>query len=137
MSVTFTHPLDLPQLQAELAAAGIPVPALRTVGNVVGTYDGNGQPIDLPPAAQAVVNAHVAQAPLQEAAAVADIATLKSAYQNRLTAIGQGKTLLLTGDDAGWAALTVAQRLDRLRTVLLGQLDLDADVLKALRALVR
>jgi hypothetical protein len=140
MSVTYdpaTHPLDLPQLTAELIAAGVPVPhGLGTHSGVLFGYDAAGARVDLPPNAQAVVDAHVSQTAARQTQYTTDKAALRTAYQNRLTAIGNGKTLLFDGNDAGWAALTTAQQLTRLRTVLLGQLDFDADVLKALRALV-
>jgi hypothetical protein len=59
------HQLNLKQLRDELAAAGLTVPALGTSqqGNKeeLYTYDANGAMIDLPPAAAAIVQAHVAQ----------------------------------------------------------------------------
>lgn len=54
-----TRRVDLRRLQAELAAAGITVPALGTNGDDLHTYDADGALLDLPPAAQAVLNAHV------------------------------------------------------------------------------
>lgn len=58
MTVTANKPLDLGLLMQQLAAAGITVAALGTAGAVVHTYRADGQPLDLPPAAQAVVDAH-------------------------------------------------------------------------------
>lgn len=63
--------VHLPQLTAELAAAGIVVRALGTTGtllddpggNRVITYDDQGEIIDLPPAAAAVIAAHQPQLP--------------------------------------------------------------------------
>jgi hypothetical protein len=50
--------VELPQLQAELVAAGIEVPALGTHGDRLHTYDEDGAIVDLPPGAAAVVAAH-------------------------------------------------------------------------------
>jgi hypothetical protein len=55
--------VDLIQLQAELASAGIDVPALGTTGDEIHTYDEDGVPIDLPAEAEAVIAAHEADAP--------------------------------------------------------------------------
>lgn len=88
----------------------------------------------------AVLAAHNPDTPSATEAAntqqAADLTALKTAYQARLDAIAAGRTALFNGADASWNALTVAQQITRLRAVLLGQLDFDADVLKALRALV-
>ena len=62
-----TKRLDLPTLQAELAAAGLPVTSLGLSGELpddpgaqeLFTYSGEGTPLDLPPAAGPVVDAHV------------------------------------------------------------------------------
>jgi hypothetical protein len=55
--------VSLPQLRTELAAAGIVVPSLGTYeeGSTlqIHTYDQNGSTVDLPPAASAVLAAHV------------------------------------------------------------------------------
>ena len=51
--------VDLNQLHAELTAAGVIVPALGTMGDNLHTYTAQGLVIDVPPGAQAVVNAHV------------------------------------------------------------------------------
>jgi hypothetical protein len=53
------HPVDLPQLQDELAVAGIVVGALGVADDYVFSYDGDGVPIGLPPGSDAVVAAHV------------------------------------------------------------------------------
>lgn len=50
--------VDLPQLQAELATAGVPVPGLGTAGDDLHTYTATGEPTDLPAAAAPVVTAH-------------------------------------------------------------------------------
>ena len=50
--------VDLPQLKDELITAGIDVPALGTAGDDLHTYDEDGAPTDLPPAAAAVLAAH-------------------------------------------------------------------------------
>lgn len=55
--------IDLHQLTAELVAAGVSVTALGTVGDDVFTYDENGEIVDLPSEAQAVLDAHVPIAP--------------------------------------------------------------------------
>lgn len=62
--------VDLPQLQAELIAAGVNVPALGTAGDDLHTYDAAGDSADLPPAAAAVIAAHV-PVPTKDALAVA------------------------------------------------------------------
>jgi hypothetical protein len=51
--------VDLPQLQAELIAGGVNVPALGMAGDDLFTYTPEGDPIDLPPAAAAIIAAHV------------------------------------------------------------------------------
>ena len=51
--------VDLPRLQAELAAAGIDVPALGTGNDEVHTYDVKGVIMDLPAAAAPIIAAHV------------------------------------------------------------------------------
>ena len=62
------------QLQDELAAAGIDVAAgIGTSGEAIGdvfTYDGDGHIVDLPDAAQTVVDAHVAVEPVDPRIAV-------------------------------------------------------------------
>ncbi len=55
--------VDLIQLKAELAAAGVPVNALGTDGDTIHTYDETGAIVDLPPAAAAVIAAHQPPAP--------------------------------------------------------------------------
>jgi hypothetical protein len=50
--------VDLAQLQAELATAGITVPALGTAGEDLHTYDEDGAAIDMPPESAAVLEAH-------------------------------------------------------------------------------
>ena len=64
-----TKRIDSPLLQRELAAAGIVVPGIGTTPADAGqtnvfTYDPSGESIDLPPAAQPVLDAHVAPPPL-------------------------------------------------------------------------
>lgn len=55
--------VNLPQLAAELAAAGIAVPALGTAGDDLHAYDEDGVAIDLPTEAAAMVAAHVPEPP--------------------------------------------------------------------------
>lgn len=55
--------VDLAQLHAELASAGISVPALGVAGDDLHTYDANGAAVALPPAAEAVIRAHIPPAP--------------------------------------------------------------------------
>lgn len=61
-----TKPLDLPLLQQQLAAGGVAVAALgshetQTPGaHELYTFDGEGRPLELPPAAVPIVDAHVA-----------------------------------------------------------------------------
>jgi hypothetical protein len=51
--------VDLELLEAELAAASIPVLGLCLIGDELLTYDATGALIDLPPLASAVIDAHV------------------------------------------------------------------------------
>ena len=65
MAITASKPINAAQLQDEMAAAGIDVSAgigTEADGAVltVSTYDANGTAVDLPEAAQTVVNAHTA-----------------------------------------------------------------------------
>lgn len=84
MSVTASKPIDLNQLQAELVAAGIAVPALAASGGdldatdakTIHTYDAGGDIVDLPDTAQAVVDAHVSQRAAQMAQDTSDLAGL-------------------------------------------------------------
>lgn len=60
-----TKPIDLGLLEHELAAGGVVVSALGTFvdqndATNLHTYDGDGMPADLPPAAVPIVDAHVA-----------------------------------------------------------------------------
>lgn len=55
--------VNLPQLEAELAAADIEVRALGTAGDDLHTYDEDGAAIDLPAEAAAVVAAHEPEPP--------------------------------------------------------------------------
>jgi hypothetical protein len=50
--------VDLNQLHAELATAGIEVPALGSAGGNLHTYSPEGLPIPLPKAAAKIVKAH-------------------------------------------------------------------------------
>lgn len=84
--------MRLDQLQTELAAAGVVVPALGIIGEYVNTgdeidlhtYDATGAYLDLPAAAAPVVAAHVPQ-PTDQEADVSQRATLvqqaQAAYQ--------------------------------------------------------
>lgn len=58
MAVTTNKQLDLDLLRQQLATAGITVGALGKAGLLVHTYDEAGLPVDLPPAAQSVVDTH-------------------------------------------------------------------------------
>lgn len=70
---------NLPQLQAELAAAGVATPALGLDADGVHTYDTDGQRADLPPAAAPIVAAHVPVAPADpDADALSGLAALKA-----------------------------------------------------------
>ena len=140
MPVTFSRPHDPPQLVEELATAGIPTNGLWSVGTIsgtIGTYDAQGQQIDLPPEAQPVVDAHVSQEHLEALGIAEDTQSLKGTYHQQQQRIQQGRQALMANDDAGWAALPAAQKIDRLRETLLGQLAIDVDVLKALRSAMR
>ena len=66
MAITTTHDINDAQLQDELASAGINVSAgigteIDGAVRTVVTYDSDGHAIDLPEAAQSVVNAHAAE----------------------------------------------------------------------------
>jgi hypothetical protein len=77
--VHVTKRIDLALLGRELAAAGVPANGLGQTGTDqdgdVFTYpsDGPGQPIDLPPEARPVVDAHAAPARLLDVAATVDV----------------------------------------------------------------
>ena len=65
MAITASKPINAAQLQDEMAAAGIDVSAgigTEADGAVltVSTYDANGTAVDLPEAAQTIVDAHTA-----------------------------------------------------------------------------
>jgi hypothetical protein len=49
----------LPQLETELTTAGVPHRGLGTHGDILHTYTPTGAAVDVPPAAQAVLDAHV------------------------------------------------------------------------------
>jgi hypothetical protein len=51
--------VSLRQLEAELAAAGVTVRGLGIVDGALHTYDEDGAVIDVPPAAAAIIAAHV------------------------------------------------------------------------------
>jgi hypothetical protein len=80
--VHYTQPaLNLIQLQAELAAAGVVVPALGTNGPAVFTYNPDGSFLELPPAAAPVVAAHT-PAPI-----VRPLLALDTSFQTLVTDI--------------------------------------------------
>lgn len=56
--ITLLSPVNLPQLAAELTAAGVAHRSLGTIGDQLHTYDEAGVPVDLPAGAVAVVAAH-------------------------------------------------------------------------------
>ena len=77
MAVTTTNDVQLKQLEGELDAAGIDVAtgigSHETGGSTaIYTYDGDGHIVDLPAAAQTVVDSHVAVAPVDPRIAVID-----------------------------------------------------------------
>lgn len=94
MAITTTKDINDAQLQDELASAGVDVSAgigTEASGAVktISTYDANGTPVDLPDAAQTVVDAHIAVASADPRIAVidgleslsdADKASLKSLF---------------------------------------------------------
>ena len=59
MSVTTSRPVNLYQLQSELGVTALGATYAGSTSTIF-TYDAQGQPVDLPPVAQAVVDAHVA-----------------------------------------------------------------------------
>lgn len=65
--------VDLPQLQAEFATAGIVAAGLGTTGDDLHTYDQTGEAIDLPAGAAAVVAAHVPPLPVVGYAGSAEV----------------------------------------------------------------
>lgn len=52
-------PVDLNKLEDELIAAGILVHGLALIGDDLQAVQGDGTIVDLPPGAQAIINAHV------------------------------------------------------------------------------
>lgn len=67
-------PHDLERLHAELAAAGVAVPALGSVDGVPHTYDASGAIVPLPKAAARVVKAHRPRPTARDA----DLATVRA-----------------------------------------------------------
>lgn len=84
--IPITKAVDLEQLQAQLQAAGISAPGLGTDSGGLFTYGPNGQPVDLPETAAAVVTAHTPE-PREAAVAREDLSTQYTAAANRLDAI--------------------------------------------------
>jgi len=77
MAITTTNDVELKQLEGEFSAASVAVP--NGIGSYVDgaitnvhTYDGDGHIVDLPNAAQTVVDAHVAVDPVDPREAVID-----------------------------------------------------------------
>lgn len=66
-------PVDLKSLEAELSAAGISTNGLGTAGNYLFTYNGDGAPLELPPEAQPVVDAHVVPPKVVDVAVRVDV----------------------------------------------------------------
>jgi hypothetical protein len=86
---TTTNDVQLGQLEGELAAAGIDVATgigtHETGGSTaIHTYDGDGHIVDLPNAAQTVVDAHVAVTPVDPRIAVIDGMDLSDADKQAL-----------------------------------------------------
>jgi len=89
---TTTNDVQLGQLEGELAAAGIDVTtgigSNETGGSTtIHTYDSDGHIVDLPNAAQTVVDAHVAVAPVDPREAVIDGMDLSDSDKQALKAI--------------------------------------------------
>lgn len=80
--------VHLPLLQEQLAAAGVPVPALGTDGDDLHTYTAGGEIADLPAAAAAVVAAHESPPHPREAALAALRASEDPAIRHVLTLLG-------------------------------------------------
>lgn len=111
MPVIANKPLDLVLLAQQLGAAGIPVAlGLGHSGTRVHTYDAAGQLLDLPPAAQPVVDAHDYQQGETYQVNAADRATLdafKHDYQTLKTgsnAIRGDMDQILAGPNSPTAA---------------------------------
>lgn len=86
---TTTNDVQLGQLEGELSAAGIDVTtgigSHETGGSTeIYTYDGDGHIVDLPNAAQTVVDAHVAVTPVDPRIAVIDGMDLSDADKQAL-----------------------------------------------------
>jgi hypothetical protein len=89
---TTTNDVQLGQLEGELAAAGIDVATgigtHETGGSTeIYTYDSDGHIVDLPNAAQTVVDAHVAVTPVDPRIAVIDGMDLSDSDKQALKAI--------------------------------------------------
>ena len=92
MAVTTTNDVQLKQLEGELDAAGIDVAtgigSHETGGSTaIYTYDGDGHIVDLPAAAQAVVDDHVAVEPVDPRIAVIDAMDLSDDNKAALLAL--------------------------------------------------
>jgi hypothetical protein len=86
---TTTNDVQLDQLEGELSAAGIDVTtgigSHETGGSTaIYTYDNDGHIVDLPNAAQTVVDAHVAVTPVDPRIAVIDGMDLSDADKQAL-----------------------------------------------------
>lgn len=57
-------------------------------------------------------------------------------YQTMINELDQGDNQMMLGNDAGWNALTTAQKADRLRTVMLGSIRHERKILAALKRIV-
>jgi hypothetical protein len=108
--------VDLYQLQAELAAAGIIVAALNTGGDELQTYDAQGAIIPLPLEAAPVVDAHMPPPPIVGAVAVNPVtrrirttdATPSEVYRATLALLtGYWAGFRLVGIDAGNGTMRV------------------------------
>lgn len=86
--------LNLVQLAAELATAGVVVPALGQDGDTLHTYNAQGEPVDLPAKAQAVVAAHVPTSPPAEPDVLADLAAAIAAVPDTGTAADLKRAML-------------------------------------------
>ena len=105
-----TKPVNLDQLQTELAAAGFDVPALGTAGDTVHTYDETGAVVELPPEAAAVLAAHVADVSMPP---TRDERLLAAAEQAKERIVSSGR---FTAAQAG----ALADAFDSLITAITG-----------------
>lgn len=96
--------VNLRQLEGEMGAAGLAIRSLGTAGDDCFTYTATGSPIDLPPQARAVIDAHTPRGtstpvvPLEtlvaDIDAASDLASVKAAVRKWAVAQRQAGAML-------------------------------------------